>query len=80
MEGLVRSDDFFQLAQANVTQVMLTAIASKRARYPNGRKTNNTPGLKMNATLSKATILVYPVPVDFSIESNMATSQVVEWV
>jgi hypothetical protein len=77
IEGMETRDDFFQLAQANATQEMLTAIASVRATYPNGRETTNTAGLKMNATLSKAAVLVYPAPAEFPLESNMATSWVV---
>jgi hypothetical protein len=31
-------------------------------------------GMKMKATVSRATIVVYPDPVDFWQESNIATS------
>jgi hypothetical protein len=69
-------DDFFRLTQANMTQSTLHAIASETDTYPTGRKKTNAAGLKIKATVSKATVVVYPVPVDFW-ESNIATSSVV---
>jgi hypothetical protein len=51
-------------------------MASERDTYPNGRETTNTAGMKMKATVSKATVVVYPVPVDFW-EANIASSSVV---
>jgi hypothetical protein len=49
-------------------------MASERDTYPTGLKTTNKAGLKMKATVSKATVVVYLVPVDFWQESNIATS------
>jgi hypothetical protein len=76
IEGMESCDDFFQLTKANVTQSKLQAIASATDTYPTGRKTSNVAGMKMKATVSRATIVVYPVPVDFW-ESNIAISSVV---
>jgi len=46
------------LTQANVTQSALQAMASETDTYPTGRKTTNAAGLKMKATVSKATVVV----------------------
>jgi hypothetical protein len=58
-------DDLFQLTQAQPAHSTLHATASAAAPYPNGREMNNTAGVKIKATASKATVIVYPVPVDF---------------
>ena len=70
-------DDLFQVTQAKAMHKALHAAASEANPYPNGRDRNSTAGLKMKATASKATVVVYPVPVDFWLESNMATSSIV---
>ena len=70
-------EDFFQLIYANVTQSALQAMASETDTYPIGREEANTAGLKINATMSKPTVAVYPVPVDFWCESIMVTSSVI---
>ena len=59
------SDDFFQLTQAQPAHSALKAMASESAPYPNGREMNKTAGLKTKAAASSATVVVYPVPVDF---------------
>jgi len=51
-------------------------MASERDTYPIGREATNTAGQKIRAMISRATVVVYPVPVDFW-ESNIATSSVV---
>src|SRR6266567_9311577 len=66
-------DDLFQLNQANATQSALNATASEIDTYPNGREMTNTAGIKRNATTRKATVVVYPVPVDFCCASNITT-------
>jgi len=63
-----------QLTQAYATHNALQASASETDTYPNGRDTISTAGMKMKATISKAAVTVYWVPVDFCWESNMATS------
>lgn len=65
IEGMESCEDFFQLTQAKVTHSALHAIASERDKYPKGRETTNTAGMKMKATASRAAVVVYPVPVDF---------------
>jgi len=47
------------------TQTALHTIASKSAKYPNGRETAKIPGMKIKPVASNATVRVYPVPVDF---------------
>ncbi|MBZ5609210.1 MAG: hypothetical protein LAP38_13185 [Acidobacteriia bacterium] len=69
-------ENLFQLTQANTTHSTLHAIASDADMYPTGRENSSAAGLKMNATTRNATVLVYPVPVDFWLVSNMATSSV----
>ncbi|MCU1337029.1 MAG: hypothetical protein JWO19_2610 [Bryobacterales bacterium] len=64
IEGMVRFDDLFQFIRAKATHRTLQAIANEANPYPNGRETNNTAGMKTKATASKATVVVYPVPVD----------------
>jgi hypothetical protein len=53
------------VTQASTTHRALHAIARETDTYPIGRKKINAAGLKMKATTRKATIVVYPVPVDF---------------
>jgi hypothetical protein len=65
IDGMESCEDFFQLIQAQPAHSALQAMASATAAYPNGREMNNTAGLKRKATASKATVVVYPVPVDF---------------
>jgi hypothetical protein len=72
-------DDFFQWTRARATHDALHAKASAARPYPNGRDTNNTAGMKINATASKATVIVYPVPVDFWWDSNMQPQFILEW-
>jgi hypothetical protein len=76
MEGIVSCENFFQLTQAKATHNALQATASETDTCPNGRDTISTAGLKMKAAVSKATVIVYWVPVDFWWESNMATSSI----
>jgi len=66
--------NFFQLAQARTTHSALQAPASERNMYPTGRDATDTAGMKMKAMISKATVVVYPVPVGFWSESNITTS------
>jgi hypothetical protein len=73
---MVSRDDFFQLTQAKTTHSALQAMASKRGTYPTGREAINTAGQKIKAMISKPTEVVYRVPVDFWLESNIATSSV----
>jgi hypothetical protein len=77
MEGMESCEDRFQLTHANVTHSALQAIASERDRYPNGREATNTAGLKTKATRSNATVVVYAVPVDLWLGSNISPSSVV---
>ena len=76
MEGM-ESRDFLQVAQAKMRHSTLQAIASETDTYPNERETSNAAGMKMKATTRKATVVVYPVPVDFWCASTKATSSVV---
>jgi len=73
---MVSREYFFQFTQARITHSALQAIASERDTYPIGREAINTAGQKIMAMISRATVVVYPVPVDFW-ESNIATSSVV---
>jgi len=77
MEGIVSCEDLFQWTQEKVTHNALLASPSERNKYPNGRSATNTAGMKMKATASKATVVVYRRPVDFNAGSNIATSSVV---
>jgi len=54
------------------TQSALQAIANEIDTYPNGRETANMAGIKTKATARNATVVVYPVPVDFWWASNIA--------
>jgi hypothetical protein len=74
--GMVSCEAFFQLSQASAEQITLHAIANETERYPMGREMINTAGLKIKATINKATVAVYPVPVGFCCESNMTISSV----
>lgn len=58
-------EDFFQFIQAQPAHIALQAMAAAAAPNPKGREMNKTAGLKTKATASKATVVVYPVPVDF---------------
>ncbi|MGH9632884.1 MAG: hypothetical protein ACRD7E_31655 [Bryobacteraceae bacterium] len=60
---MVSSEYFFQLIRDKTTHNALQAIANETEAYPTGR--DATAGLKMNATISKAPVMVYWVPVDF---------------
>jgi hypothetical protein len=40
-------------------------MASERDTYPTGREATNTAGQKIKAMISRATVVVYAVPVDF---------------
>jgi hypothetical protein len=77
MEGIVSCEDLFQWTRAKVTHNALQASASERNKYPNGPSATNAAGMKMKATASKATVVVYWRPVDFNWRSNIATSSVV---
>ena len=65
------------MTEARTTHSALAEIASKRDAYPNGLDRSKNTGMKMKAIASNVTVLVYPVPVDFRLESNMATSPIV---
>jgi hypothetical protein len=73
INGIESLDDFFQFIHAKPVHNALHAKANDANPYPKGRDMNNTAGLKMKATASKATVVVYPVPVGFW-DSNIATS------
>lgn len=51
-------ENFRQSSHARITQSPLQAIASEIDMYPNGLETINNVGMKMNATTSKATVMV----------------------
>jgi hypothetical protein len=51
-------DDLFQWIQAHPAHSTLQAMASEAETYPMGREKNNTTGLKMKATASKAMVIV----------------------
>jgi hypothetical protein len=63
---MVSCECLFQLTQANTTHSALPAAARKTERYPTGREKMSAAGLKMKATMSKAAVPVYWVPVGFS--------------
>jgi hypothetical protein len=73
---MVSSERLFQLIQAKATHNALHASARETATYPDEPVTLRAAGLKMSAPTSNATVIVYPVPVDFCWESNIATSSV----
>ena len=73
-EGMVSCEYFLQLTQAEATHNALQASASETDAYPNACDMISTTGLNMKATISKAAVTVYWVPVDFCWDSNMATS------
>jgi hypothetical protein len=66
MEGIEIRDDFFQFNQAKRMHRTLQAIAKETEIMPNGRVAISTAGLKTKATSRNATVVVYPVPIDFS--------------
>jgi hypothetical protein len=68
MERMVSSEYLFHATQAATAHKVLQAIANKTGGYPAGREIRSTAGLKMNATRSKATVVVYCVPVYFRCE------------
>jgi hypothetical protein len=76
MEGIVSWEYFLQLNQAKARHNALQPSASEREAYPNGRETIKTAGLKMNATISKATVVVYRVPVDLNKATSSGLSSV----
>jgi hypothetical protein len=65
MDSMESCEAFFQRTHAKVAHSKLHAIARASITYPNGRETIKNAGTKMNATASKATVVVYCVPVDF---------------
>jgi hypothetical protein len=65
MEGIVSSEFLFQLIQARITNKALQARASEIEPKPMGRETIRAAGLKTKAPISKATVIVYWVPVGF---------------
>lgn len=64
MEGIVSTEYLFQLTQAIATHNALHVSATEKDTYPNGGETSRTAGLKIKATISRVTILVYCVPVE----------------
>jgi hypothetical protein len=76
IEGMESCDDLFQFIQAKVMQSALQVIAIETDTSPSGREVLNTAGLNTKATSKNATVVVYPVPVDFSDALNIATSSV----
>jgi hypothetical protein len=66
-------DDFFQVTQASATHSALQVIARETAIYPKWPENINAAGMKMNATMRNATVVVDPVPVDFCWVANIAT-------
>jgi hypothetical protein len=79
MEGMESCDVFLQVTQASATHSVLHTIASETDKYPKGRETTNTAGMKTKATTRKATVVVYPVPVDFLDASNMQPPRLTGW-
>jgi hypothetical protein len=77
MEGMVSFEVLLPIDPGQAPHNAPQASPSEKETYPNGRETIRTKGLKMKATINKATVMVYWVPVDFCWESNMATSSVV---
>jgi hypothetical protein len=74
---MVSSEAFFQLNQARAKHNALQATAREREKYPMGRETTRSAGLKMKPATSNATVVVYVTPVDFWDRSNIPTSSVV---
>lgn len=70
-------EDFFQLRQAIPKHSTLKIIVSAMARRPKLPKNIKAAGINTSATMRNATVVVYPVPVDFWLVSKMATSLVV---
>jgi hypothetical protein len=64
-EGMESREDLFQLTQARVTQAALKIAARETGKYSTRCVASSTAGLKMKATASQATVVVYVVPVDF---------------
>ena len=65
MEGIVSSEFLFQLIQARSTHKVLQTKATEIEPYQIGREAMRATGLKTKATISKAAVIVYWVPVDF---------------
>jgi hypothetical protein len=59
------------------TFTVIQAIAGEKSAESIGRETDNTARLSMKAAMSKVTLAVCPIPVDFRRASNIATSPVV---
>jgi hypothetical protein len=74
-----RCEDFLQVIQAIAMQITLQTIARETGIYPKRPEKSNAAGLKTKATTRKATVVVYPVPVDFCCVSNIATPSVKGW-
>jgi hypothetical protein len=64
-EGMESCEEFFQLRQANPKQTTLPTAASAIAMVPKLSKNIKAAGMNTTATIRKATVVVYPVPVDF---------------
>lgn len=58
MEEIERLEYFFQFIQANAVHRPLQASARASEKYPMGRDAMSSPGLRMKATNSKATVIV----------------------
>jgi hypothetical protein len=69
---MVSCEFLLQLTQAKAVQSELPATARETERYPKGREKISAAGLKMKATVSRATVPVYWIPVVFWFDSNTA--------
>jgi hypothetical protein len=67
------------MTQANAIHIALHTIAEEINTYPTGRERTNMAGIKMKATTRNATVVVYPVPVDFWWASNIGTPTLLGW-
>jgi hypothetical protein len=76
MEGMERCEDFLQVNPASAMQITLHTIARETEIYPKRPEKSNAAGIKTKATTRKATVVVYPVPVDFCCVANIATPSV----
>jgi hypothetical protein len=65
IEGIESCDDCFQLRQAKPKQMTLQIAASVNARAPKLARNIKAAGTNTVATIRNATVVVYPVPVDF---------------
>jgi hypothetical protein len=71
-----RREDFFQVIQASAMQIALQTIARETEIYPKRPEKSRAAGLNTKATTRNATVVVYPVPVDFCCVLNIATPAV----